>query len=154
MFILVCWCHPSWNTQHTFCRIFWKHTHTDSHQLHTISDNAHWAFIFTVNYGTPWSHWLCAQMWVCVRLKVYMHKSWIMTQTGLCVCVFVCWIELWHCTISLTSPESHSSQLNHGNRLYGQNAVLAMCVWACRLLQDFLPACVCVWDRERPWKDP
>lgn len=153
MFILVCWCHPSWETPHTFFfTLPFCNTHTDSHQLHTISDNAHWPFIFTVNYGTLWSHWLRAQTWVCASQTVCMHKSWIMTHASLCVCVVVCWIELWHCAISLTSPESHSSQLNHGNRLYGQNAVLAVCV---SLLISAGFSSLCVWEREREhWKQP
>lgn len=57
------------------------------------------------------------------------------SAVGVCVCR----IELWLCAISLTSALSHSSQLNHGNRLYGQNAVLAVRV----SLYDHAHQCVC-----------
>lgn len=76
------------------------------------------------------------------------------------VCVCVC-VELNYgiALISLTSTESHSSQLNHGNRLYGQNAVLAVCAWTCVHMQAFvcvtaemplmnITAWACVGERE------
>lgn len=98
-----------------------------------LGDNAHWAFIFTVTYGSLQSPWLSAQMCVCISVEL-----WHTLRLCMCVCV----IELWHCAISLTSTQSHSSQLNHRNSLLGQNAAVAVSV--CEPVCIHMPLCVCV----------
>lgn len=73
-------------------------------------------------------------MCICISVELWYPLCVCLRVRG---CVF--WIELWRCAISLTSTESHSSQLNHGNRLYGQKCCFSsVCVSVC--------VCMCVYE--------